>query len=274
MCLVDEGRLKLDEPVTTYLPWLTLSEPGAAEHVTVCMLLCHRSGLPFVHQSFGPRDGAALATRMRQQVPELPLVAPPGTIFSYSNVGIQVLAHLAEVVTGTFYADLMQERIFGPLEMGRTTFDPTVAMTYPLAQSHAMNDDQTLTVEHRFLDNASQDLSGRAFSTVLDVANFAIMHLHQGSFRDKVILSPGAVQEMHTIQTDSNLAPGMSYGFTFGISRSHGKRVVGHAGQISNFRARCALVPESKIAVITVCNGGSQSPITETIVDLVLDQLL
>ena len=59
MSLVDEGRLSLDEPVTTYLPWLTLSEPGAAERVTARMLLCHRSGLPFVHQSFGPRDGAA-----------------------------------------------------------------------------------------------------------------------------------------------------------------------------------------------------------------------
>src|SRR5581483_7052762 len=44
MRLVDEGKLELDSPVRAYLPWFTLSEPGAAERVTLRMLLCHMSG--------------------------------------------------------------------------------------------------------------------------------------------------------------------------------------------------------------------------------------
>jgi len=58
----------------------------------------------------------------------------PGRIFSYSNPGFDMVGFLIEEVGGKPYADQMNERLFKPLGMNRTTFRPTMAMTYPLSQ--------------------------------------------------------------------------------------------------------------------------------------------
>src|SRR5215470_7018653 len=87
MRLVDAGILDLDTPLPQYLDWFTLSEDHAAERVTLRMLLSHTAGLPTKYEVAGPRDPAALGAYLRQTLPTLPLVAPPGTLWSYSNHG-------------------------------------------------------------------------------------------------------------------------------------------------------------------------------------------
>ena len=67
--------------------------------------------------------------------------------------------------------------------MARTTFDPTVAMTYPLAQGHHLADDGILRVRRRFPHNAAQYPSAFAYSIALDLANFALLHLRRSPWR-------------------------------------------------------------------------------------------
>ena len=108
MRLVERGLLDLDRPVTAYLPWLRFSEAGVAERVTLRMLLSHTAGLPreqiTPHLLFGRRDPAGLEAYVREELPRLPLVAPPGVVWSYSNPGINLAGYLAEVVSGRPYA--------------------------------------------------------------------------------------------------------------------------------------------------------------------------
>src|SRR5437016_1924846 len=64
-----------------------------------------------------------------------------GWFWSYSNVGIRLAAHVAEIVTGELLPRLVERLVFQSLEMRRATFDPLMALTYPLALPHDVNAD-------------------------------------------------------------------------------------------------------------------------------------
>lgn len=118
--LVEEGRVRLDAPVTDYLPEVTLTS-GA----TVEQLLQHRSGVPDL---LAPMRGHMNADPDRIWTHEevLALVGPshfaPGTGFEYSNTNYLILGMLVERVTGHRFADELQERIIGPLGLEQTSF--------------------------------------------------------------------------------------------------------------------------------------------------------
>lgn len=279
MRLVEQGALALDEPIVSYVPDLVLHEAGAAGRVTLRMLLGHTAGLPWEQitpaRMFGPRDPGALATYVRDEIPRLPLVAPPGSRWSYSNPGINLAAHAAERVTGASYPDLMRALIFEPFGMERTTFDPTIAMTYPLAKPHACTEDGALRVRHQFPDNAAQYPAAFAYSTVLDLARFALLHLDGGSAKEARLLRPetiAAMQAPHAACDTPGL--GTAYGLTFSVDTYAGIRRVGHPGGISSFACEFVLLPDAGIAVIAQCNRAEDFPApTRAIVDDVLSEL-
>jgi len=273
MRLVEAGRLDLDQPVSTYVPWLTFSQEGAIERVTLRLLMTHRAGLPSAAEPFGWRDPDGLERFVRERIPCYPLIAPPGKVYSYSNPGIDLAGYIAQVVGGKPFAELMQELVFDPLEMRRTTFDPTVAMTYPLAQAHDLRRDGTLSVQHRFAENSADYPAGFALSTALDLANFAIMHMQQGRFHGRQLLAPALIAEMHRPQVDLYTVTGTGYGLTFITDTYKGQREVRHGGGISSFVSSLTMLPDAGIAVIILCNrfGIMLASIIHRIFDQLLD---
>jgi CubicO group peptidase (beta-lactamase class C family) len=99
------------------------------------------------------------------------LVAP-GKVHLYSNTVIGLAGYLAGIVTGN-YDQLVQELILEPLDMQRSTFDRTAAMTYPLALAHAVGEDGVLRVKRRFTDNVSGNPAGFGISSTLDLFELA-----------------------------------------------------------------------------------------------------
>lgn len=193
-------------------------------------------------------------------------------VLNYSNPGIALAGYVAEVVSGKRYTELMQELVFDPLHMQHTTFDPTVAMTYPLAQAHDLSQNKVLSVQHRFADNVAHYPAGFAFSNVLDLANFAIMQLNQGQLQGKHILSPESISLMQTIQADLLTVKGTGYGLTFFTEQYKGVQLVWHNGGISTFFCTFVLVPEADLALVLLCNrvGLDYEAITHDILDSVL----
>jgi CubicO group peptidase (beta-lactamase class C family) len=190
MQLVASDQLELDTPIDEVLPDLQLSVPGATKEITLRKLMSHTAALPTAAEHYGSRDGSGLHQSIYSEVVSLPLIAPVGKIWSYSNPGLNLAGYIAERVTGKPYTQLIQELVFDPLEMKRTTFDTTIAMTYPLAQSHNLTAEGQLEVDHHYADNTAHYPAGFAMSTVLDLANFAIMHMSGGSFNGRQILAP------------------------------------------------------------------------------------
>lgn len=275
MRLVEQGVLELDTSIDELLTDLQFSQPGAIQQVTLRKLLSHQAALPTAAEHWGSRAPEGLREGVYGDIASYPLVAPVGKIWSYSNPGINLAGYVAEFASRKPYTDLMQELVFDPLAMKRTTFDPLVAMTYPLAQSHDVDEAGVLRVQHRYADNTQHYPSGFAISTVLDLANFAIMLMSGGLFKGQRVLSAESVAEMQKPQA-SFLSPNNDgYGLTLGSYDYKGVRCVGHGGRISTFACLFEMVPERGAAVIVLSNRAAEwSPQEQRITRFVFDHLL
>ena len=279
MRLVERGQLDLDTPISHYLGWLAFDEPGAAERITLRMLLSHTAGLP-KDTSAGARasdgsDGSdGLERHVREQLPRSRFVAPPGALFSYSNIGVNLAGYLAQVASGLPFPRLMQTALFDPLAMRRTTFDPLVAMTYPLALPHTLKDDGTLRVIHHFPRNSAYDPAGGAYSCADDLAHFVRMHLAEGTRESQPLLSSGTLALMRRSDTPTyNSSPEDGYGLTFetGVYNEH--HWVGHHGVMGSFGCQLLMIPEQRIACIVLLNRQPRlaTPIAFEVIERLLD---
>jgi CubicO group peptidase (beta-lactamase class C family) len=244
MMLVDEGKVRLDDPVTKYLPefgaqWQVLFQDG--EHlllrrpkrpVTVRHLLSHTSGLPF---SSALEKGALDRFPLRDAVQSYattPLQSEPGSRFQYSNAGINTAGRIIEVVSGMPYEAFLDRRLFGPLGMKDTTFWPSVQQLARLAQSYQPNEARNglqkikiTQLTYPLDDRKRQPMpAGGLFSTAPDLGRFCRMMLAGGVFEGKRYLSEAAVREMTRKQT------GTAIKASYGLGWSTGKESFGHGG--------------------------------------------
>ncbi|MGD2123930.1 MAG: glycoside hydrolase family 3 N-terminal domain-containing protein, partial [Gemmatimonadota bacterium] len=120
MILVEAGRLELDAPVVSYLPWWSAGDP-AKEAVLVRHLLLHRAGLPPFRRFFLELEGEEA---YKEAIADLALDYQPGDSTVYSDIGLMTLAFIIEEVTGTALDAFVQARVFGPLGMQDTGFRP------------------------------------------------------------------------------------------------------------------------------------------------------
>ena len=270
MRMVEEGRLDLDRPVTDYLPWLRLSEEGAAGRVTLRMLLSHTSGMGSVANAYGPREEGALEQMARELLPKLPMEAPPGKVYAYSNPGLSLAALVAAYVAGKPFGQLARELLFDPLGMERTTFDPLVAMTYPLALPHVVGPDGQLRVDRPFADNAHFHPAGFTMTTVRDLARFAHLHMNGGDG----LLRPETVELMHTVQAPHFRPDGGGYGLTFFAEAYKGQKLVRHGGGIHTYHASLDMLPASQTAFLFMANRPFPPGVMAGLINQTFDQLL
>ena len=136
--LVEEGKIKLDDPVSKYLPefkelWIETSNSNgvrtlvrAKNTLTIRHVMSHTGGFPFevpFKQVLGWPGAPIRVTAAAAAA--YPLKFEPGTKASYSNTGIDIGAAIVEVVTGKKWNVFLQERVLDPLGMTDTSFNPT-----------------------------------------------------------------------------------------------------------------------------------------------------
>jgi len=158
--------------------------------------------------------------------------------------------------------------------MERSTFDRTVAMTYPLALVHEVGEDGTLRTKHRFPDNVSGNPAGFGISSTFDLANFAITHLNQGQFEDTRLLAPESIAQMHTPYAN-RYTPGAEsgYGLALYTGTYKGVRQVLHGGLLESYNCFFVLFPDQQVGVILQCNYDDGSEIVN-LVESIYDDLL
>ncbi len=168
MTLVDDGRIVLDDPVAKYLPAFNGGKAG----ITIRELLSHTSGLPDYAPCLDNRQSTLAQSAV--DIAQGPLIYDPGTEFYYGGLGSQVAGAVAEVASGKPWAQLFAERLQGPLGMTNTTYG----------------------------SSANPVLAGGVISTARDYARFLQMFLDDGRYGGRQILSPKAVHEMMSDQTN------------------------------------------------------------------------
>lgn len=163
MMLVDEGKVKLDDPVEKYLPEFTgqmVAAPDGAESahppmhpITVREIMCHTSGLVLASEKTLKQthvladDVAGYASR--------PLRQEPGTKYEYNNCGINTAGRIIEVVSGLSYSAFIQQRFLTPLGMKNTTCWPNAEQAERLAHSARLTADKQDLEEVKLDANAS-----------------------------------------------------------------------------------------------------------------------
>lgn len=177
MSLVDEGKIELDEPISTYLPDTT----GPSATITMRQLLSFTSGLEFDEKIPCYADWRVTLADCNRTILSLPLLGRPGTGYRYTGTHLHVAAGVAEAVTGQTWNELVAERLTGPLHMDDTTF------------------------ERQTVDGLASDghpaPAGGAVSSLGDYGRFLEMLVHDGVAPDGTrIVSAEAIAEMGTNQ--------------------------------------------------------------------------
>lgn len=237
MILVDEGKVKLDDPVENYLPEFANVRLAGGEKakskMTVRQLLSHMSGMAFKSPQEAPTlDVLPLKDAVASYV-KMPLVHEPGTKHLYSNMGINTAGRIIEVVSGMPYETFMDKRLFGPLGMADTTFWPNESQVKRLAVSYRPNAKKTALepfpiafLKYPLSDRATRYPmpGGGLFSTASDVASFCRMVLNNGTHGQARILSEKSVAEMTKRQTPATVPQ------NYGLGWSTGPDNFGHGG--------------------------------------------
>lgn len=278
--LVDEGKMRWDDPVRRHLPGFELSDDYRSQNVTVRDFLTHRSGIErgdFMWR-FTNYDTREVIRRMRY----MEFREPFRTTFSYNNVGYTAAGEAAAAAAGTSWAELVRTRLLEPLGMR----DTTAGVVHTLAPNHATGHAEIAGVEQPIRNKKGMSTfpAGGVNSTARDIAKWLLFQLGDGTWDGKRVISAAAMTEMHSPQNiipttaEMRAARGVkgfaAYGLGWQIMDFRGHPMFWHSGGADGMPTYMAILPEDKIGVAVFVNTWSAPTLHGTIAGRVLDVLL
>lgn len=250
MLLVEQGKIRLDEPISTYLP----DPPPAWRKITMRHLLTHTSGIV-------DHMGDSLAPDLRRDYTEdqmlgllrrYPLAFQPGEKWAYTNAGYALIGVIIHRVSGRYFGDLLKQYVFGPLAMetARIISEPDIvpnrAAGYRLEKGEWKNQDW---VAPSFNTTAA----GSLHISILDLVKW------DAALSSGKILSKSSYDQMwsRVRLTSDSLHP---YGFGWMLSPVNGHRSVYHPGGWQGFNNCIARYPDDRLSVILLTNLAADNP--------------
>lgn len=240
MLLVEDGKIKLDEPVSTYLP----NVPDTWAKITARHLLNHTSGLAFLDKTIDLRKDYT-EEALLQSIFKIPLQSTPGEKWAYSNLGYQVLGILCSKVGGKFYGDQLRERIFLPSGMGTKIINERDIVLHRAAGY----DRERGTLFNQEWVSPSQNTTGDGslYLTARDLARWSI------ALDGDKLLSKASKETMWS-PAKLNHGAHADYGFGWHIGALHGHELVQHGGAWQGFTSYITRFVKDKVTVIVLAN--------------------
>lgn len=246
--LVAEGKLRLDEPVDTYLPGL-LTGPGIdGQVITVRQVLRHQSGLPELTED--PRIDeyrAALRHRTMTAAEEVAIVLTmpadfaPGTRYEYSNTNYIVAGMLVEKITGAPYVEELTRRILTPLELSDTYLPGPGELDIRGPHPKGYDEIDGVRTDVSRIEPSVPWSAGALVSTGTDLNRFFTALL-----AGKVVPA-NELREMRAGVPMGDEADGMSYGLGLGeVELPCGADYVGHTGEIYGYLTVSGATPDGR----------------------------
>src|SRR5918992_5277551 len=266
--LVDEGKVRWDDPATKHLANLQLYDPYATRELTIRDLLSHRSGLArgdlMWYGSEFDRD--EILRRVRFLQPSWSFRSQ----FGYQNLMYLAAGQVVARVANTTWDDFVTRRIFQPL--GMTSSNTTIralAGRPDVATPHAEIEDTVRVIPWRNIDNIAP--AGSINSHVVDMAQWVRLQLAKGKYGGKQVISERQLEEMQTPHTVVSLSGAwkrlnpaahlLTYGLGWFLQDYRGKKVVHHGGNIDGMSALVTMIPEDNFGMVVLTNAnGSALP--------------
>src|SRR6266508_5860941 len=255
MQLVEAGKIKLDAPVQTYLPWFRVADVKASEIITVRHLLNMDSGIP---RSIGQEQIAnvdlsdsAIENNV-QALAKIDLIAPPGQRYEYSNANYVMLGMLIQEVSGQSYETYITEHIFNPLDMQNSFTSKTEAQQDGLAVGFQKWFGMPVAAPNLPFVRGSLP-AGYLNMSAEDLGHYLIAQLNDGSYQDVSVLSPAGIAALHHPDVPMRGSTDF-YGMAWEVQHFQDVEVIRHNGQVPGYTADMFLVPGKNLAVAMVMN--------------------
>lgn len=242
LLLQEDGKLSVHDTLAKWYPNLTRSR-----EVTLLDLINHVSGYhDYYPLDYVDREMAkpTTADAIMKEYATVPLDFDPGTRWSYSNTGYTILGRVLERVTGKPLGTLLEERIFRPLGMRQTMYEPTAPERRATGYvSWALGAMEPAQLEGRGWIGAP----GGIWSTAGDIAKWDFALMRPG------FLTPASRQVMFT---ERILRDGTPTGYAGGLSVATvgGRTILQHGGATSGFSATNVFVPADTAAIVLLSN--------------------
>lgn len=254
MQLAEEGKLKLDKPVQSYLPWFSMEGDYDPAEITIRHLLYQTSGIPntagLVALSGESLDNLEDEIRALSSIA---LVNRPGDNYIYSNVNYDILALIIEQVTDSGYREFLRSNLFKPLGMQNSFLSKEEGKAAGMSEGHTKWFGIPLATEFQYLDNSLA--SGFIISSAEDMSRCLLMHLNSGIFKDRQILTENGIAKLHSPgKTKEGVSP---YAMGLVARTQNGKDILMHDGAMQGFNSAMVFSPERQWGVILLTNVNS-----------------
>lgn len=284
MQLAEDGMIDLDDPINNYLPFDIDVPNFPATNITFRMLMTHTASIndngPVMDTYYSVGDPTISLADLIQRYFDVNgsdysatgnfTNQQAGTSYFYTNMGTALAGYMVEVVTGMPFDQYCEEHIFQPLAMDDTSWFLAgldinqVAVPYQWTGSQFQAYDQ-----YGFADYPN----GQLRMSILDMANYMVAFLQNGTICGNEILSSSAVNEMLSLQVPSlNQTQGLNW-YTEEVNLYAGGSVTlwGHNGGEDGVSTDMYLNPSNGIGVAVLTNGeGDNSFIIEELYDYAL----
>jgi D-alanyl-D-alanine carboxypeptidase len=250
--LADEQRFDARAPLSRYLPWFHPHSKFA--EITGHDVMTHTSGLPNYLEDSASSRFAGLALEGFE-----PSYAP-GAHWHYSNTGYQLLGYALENIEHAPLPDIIQRRVFGPLQMTHSTAIIDDAQRTAMSVSYTRWPYDGKYVEYPWYEYTAGD--GSIIATVADMSAYTRFYLNKGAGPGGRVLSEQSFAALTT--------PGMGdYGYGVWIRQKDGHGVISHGGSIAGFNGYIEARVDEGFALVFLSNGHISESFRQWVIDCV-----
>jgi CubicO group peptidase (beta-lactamase class C family) len=270
MKLRDEGKLKLDDPASKYIPEMKKVKhlTSDAQPITIRHLMTHAAGFP-EDNPWGDRQLSDTDKELLDLVSNnVSFSNVPGLAYEYSNLGFALLGRIITNVSGKPYQQYMTETIFKPLGMNHTYWDYKKVPAEKLA--HGYRRWGNGWKEEALLADGSYGAMGGLITTMEDFSKYVALHISAWpprSGKESTVLKRSSLREMQTAGFFAGLNAGYRYPggrpcatsaqYAFGlrwVKDCEGRTWIGHSGGLPGFGSNWIFFPDYGFGVVCFAN--------------------
>ncbi|MCO5950077.1 serine hydrolase [Mucilaginibacter flavidus] len=269
--LSDEGKLKLDDKVTDYIPEFKMYDPYVTAEFTIRDLLTHRSGLGLGAGDLMDFPDSTDFT-MKDVIHNLRYLKPASSFrskYDYDNQLYKLAGEVIARVSGISWEEFIETRIMKPLGMtGSSAAYQRIKDYSNVVDAHSPVDGKVVVIP-RYLSTTG-NAAGGIYSSVTDLSKWVIMQMNNGKYGDgKQLFSQAIHWQMWSPQTIIPVGQSpyynthfAAYGLGWGLADVKGYKQVSHTGGIDGMVTQVMLLPELKLGIIVLTNQASGAAFT------------
>ena len=258
--LVDEGKIKWNDPVHKYLPELQLFDSYVTREIRIRDLLIHDTGLGNTDFFTG-----AMNIPVNEMFRRMALIKPQYSMragFEYQNIMYSAAGRIIERLTGKTWSDVIQERIFTPLKMTGTVAKRKFIKTDNQTKPHYKINDTIQVIDYNI--DSEIGSAGAVWSSANDISKWVICMLDSGKYDGGQLISKESWKEIFKPQTMFPIEEyptleivkpnWLTYGLGWYQHDYKGKKLNFHTGSHAGLTAITAQLPEEKLGIFIFGN--------------------